>query len=137
MRPTAGGQDVAEKENAAGAGQEDEWTDIKLQPSGELGDTLQQPIPPAKKSALRKKLGGKSRRKILPGKRGPVSRREYTPSFTPDDMLGVSPVMTFAVCDVLKQICCTLCVNFQLANAAACKGFARSLLLLILLTGGQ
>ncbi len=65
--PHAGDHEGAGKENAASAGQEDEWTDIQLQPSGDLSKTLEQQPLPAKKLALRKKLGGKSRRKGLSG----------------------------------------------------------------------
>ena len=59
---TAGGLEVDGKENAH-AGPEDEWTDIQLQPSGDLNKALEQAPGPPKKLMLKKKLGSSSKAK--------------------------------------------------------------------------
>ncbi len=65
---TAGGLEVDGKENSH-AGPEDEWTDIQLQPSGELNKVLEQAPAPPRKLMLKKKLGAstKAKAKAPPG----------------------------------------------------------------------
>ena len=48
------------KENAH-AGPEDEWTDIQLQPSGDLNKALEQAPAPIRKLMLKKKLGASTK----------------------------------------------------------------------------
>lgn len=56
-------------QNGGTAAAEDEWTDIQLQPSGELGAAPEQAPAPAKRRMLKKKLGvpGKAKSKGAPG----------------------------------------------------------------------
>ena len=65
---TAGGLEVDGKENSH-AGPEDEWTDIQLQPSGDLNKVSEQAPAPPKKLMLKKKLGPstKAKAKAPPG----------------------------------------------------------------------
>ena len=62
---TAGGLEVDGKENSH-AGPEDEWTDIQLQPSGDLNKTLEQAPAPPRKLMLKKKLGASTKAKAKP-----------------------------------------------------------------------